>query len=111
MGLYSFGSMRFAVNWTVPDSTDATYCKAVQDAVIGYIKNGCPNDEFEGFKILERIHFPLKGGMQIVEAQSAAHVYKFTAPWTKNFGIVVEVLPSLSDNELVATEEALAASS
>ncbi len=99
--------MRFAVNWTVPSSTDAAYVKAVQDAVLGYLKSGSPMDQFEGFKILERIHFPLQGGIQLVEAESMAHVYKFTAPWTKNLGIEVEVLPALSDEELIATEEAL----
>ena len=98
------------MNWTVPPGTDAAYSKTFQDAVIGYIKSGCPIDEFEGFKILDRIHFPLQGGMQFVEAVSAAHVYKFTAPWTKNFGLIVEVLPAMSNNELLVTEEALAAS-
>ena len=40
------------MNWTVPSSTDASYVKAVQDAVLGYLKSGSPMDQFEGFKIL-----------------------------------------------------------
>ena len=91
----------------MPSSTYASYVKEEQDAVLGYQKSGSPLEKFEGFKILERIHFPLQGGIQLVEAESMAHVYKFTAPWTKNLGIEVEVLPALSDEELIATEEAL----
>ena len=66
-------------------------------------------DEFEGFKILERVFFPQEGGgCQIVEAHSMWHVYQFTGPWTKAFGISVEVIPALSDEEFVSAEAKIA---
>ncbi|WP_353616556.1 hypothetical protein [Synechococcus sp. A15-24] len=36
------------------------------------------------------------------------HVYKFTGPWTKAFGITVEVIPALSDQEFVSAETEIA---
>ena len=32
------------------------------------------------------------------------HVYQFTGPLTKAFGITVEVIPALSDEEFVSAE-------
>ena len=32
------------------------------------------------------------------------HVYQFTGPWTNAFGITVEVIPALSDEEFVNAE-------
>ena len=98
--------MRFVINWSTPNAgMDPEYTKAVVD----YINNGTPMDEFEGFKILERVIFPHEvGGCQIVEAHSMWHVYQFTGPWTKAFGITVEVIPALSDEEFVSAEAKIA---
>ncbi len=63
-------------------------------------------DVFDGFKVLARVIFPQSGeGAFIVEAQDMAAVYKHTAPWTKTFGIIVEVTPGLSDEEFLAAEK------
>ena len=103
--------MRFTIQWTLPDvGNDPEYSKLVTAAVVGYIDQGCPMDEFEGFKILERVHYPGIGGMQIVEAESMAHIYTFTAPWGKNFGMIIEVLPALTDEQIVNVEKTLAES-
>ena len=98
--------MRFVINWSTPNAgMDPEYTKAVVD----YINNGTPMDEFDGFKILERVFFPQEGGgCQIVEAHSMWHVYQFTGPWTKAFGITVEVIPALSDEEFVSAEAKIA---
>ncbi|QNJ30004.1 DUF3303 family protein [Synechococcus sp. A15-24] len=51
--------MRFVINWSTPNAgMDPEYTKAVVD----YINNGTPMDEFEGFKVLERVFFPQEGG-------------------------------------------------
>ena len=50
--------MRFVINWSTPNvGMDLEYTKAVVDS----INNGTPMDEFEGFKILERVFSPQEG--------------------------------------------------
>jgi len=62
-------------------------------------------DEFEDFKILERVFFPQEGrGCRIVGAHSMWYAYQLNGPWTKAFGITVEVIPALSDEEFVSAE-------
>ena len=99
--------MRFAIKWTWPADADAAYCKAHQEVLVEYIKNGCPSDKSDGFEVLERIHFPLKGGIQFVEAINAAKVYKYLDPWFRKWAVNVEVLTALSDEELVSYEESI----
>ena len=36
------------------------------------------------------------------------HVYQFTGPWTNAFGITVEVIPALCDEEFVSAEAKIA---
>ena len=47
-------------------------------------------------------------GCKIVGAHSMWHVYQFTGPWTNAFGITVEVIPALCDEEFVFAEEKIA---
>ena len=44
----------------------------------------------------------------IVGAHSMWHVYQFTGPWAKAFGITVEVIPALFDEEFVSAEAKIA---
>ena len=62
--------MRFVVNWSTPNvGMDLEYTKAVVDS----INHGTPMDEFEGFKILERVFFP-SGRPWLQARRSPQHV-------------------------------------
>ena len=96
--------MRFVINWSTPNvGMDLEYTKAVVDS----INHGTPMDEFEGFKILERVFFP-SGRPWLQARRSPQHVARVSVhrpmPWTKAFGITVEVIPALSDEEFVNAE-------
>ena len=99
--------MRFVCNWSAPDAgKDPGYASAC----VGYMNSGKPMDQFDGFQVISRVFYPQSGGgMMLVEANSLWHVYQFTGPWTKAFGVSIDVIPALSDEEFVSAEAAIAA--
>lgn len=57
---------------------------------------------------MARMFMPQNGtGVYIAEAESLAHIYRHTGPWTRRFKVSVQVTPGLSDEEWVAAEQAL----
>ena len=97
--------MRYLIQWTCPDAGSSP---ELNQGFKDYLACGKAMDEFEGFKILARLIMPQNGtGAFIAEAESLAHVYKHTGPWTRAFKISVQITPGLSDEEWVQSEKDL----
>ena len=61
--------MRFVINWSTPNvGMDLEYTNAVVD----YINHGTRMDEFEGFKILERVFFFLRKAVAASSSEPTA---------------------------------------
>ena len=91
---------RFMIQWCAPAPTEE-----YANAIVDYISNGKPMDEFAGFKVLARqIHPHTGGGVLLVEADDMAAVQKHTYPWTKGLGVTATITPGLSDEEFVELE-------
>lgn len=97
--------MRFLIQWTCPDAGSSP---ELNKGFMDYLSGGKSMDQFEGFRILARLIMPQNGtGAFIAEADSLAHVYRHTGPWTRTFKVSVEVSPGLSDEEWMDSERAL----
>ncbi len=49
---------------------------------INYFEGGCPNDNFDGFELINRVHLPGQGQVVgIFKARSTDELFQHLAPW------------------------------
>ena len=57
-------------------------------------------DEFDGFKVVNRVLNPEgANGWAIIESSNHQNLWKWSNIWVDNFGVEIEVVPVLTDNE------------
>ena len=99
----------YMIHWQFPSQED--HFKG-GDAFASFIEEGCQGDEFEGFKVINRVVNPEgANGWAIVEASNHQNIWKWGQIWAKNFGVDIEVTPVLTDKEFLSVHKEIAASS
>ena len=75
---------------------------------IEYFDSGCPNDNFDGFELIRRLHMPGEGeGVVIVKSRSSNELFKHLAPWRAEFGIEFRITPAFDDKDIVENHRQL----
>ena len=99
----------YICHWQFP--YQETHMKGTE-AFAGFIEGGCQVDEFEGFKVVNRVVNPEgANGWAILESSSHQNIWKWASPWVDNFGVDVEVTPVLTDQEFLSVHKEIAAAS
>ena len=99
----------YICHWQFPDQE--THMKGTE-AFAGFIEGGCQGDEFEGFKVVNRVVNPEgANGWAILESSSHQNIWKWASPWVDNFGVDVEVTPVLTDQEFLSVHKEITAAS
>ena len=82
------------------------------EAFAGFVEGGCQGDEFDGFKVVNRVVNPEgANGWAIVESANHKNIWKWASVWVDNFGVDVEVTPVLTDEEFLSAHREIAAAS
>ena len=78
---------------------------------INYFEGGCPNDNFDGFELINRVHLPGQGQVVgIFKARSTDELFQHLAPWRAQFGVEMDITPAIADADVVANHKKLFAS-
>ena len=76
------------------------------------VEEGCEGDEFDGFKVVNRVVNPEgANGWAIVESSNHQNIWKWSSIWVDNFGVEIEVTPVLTDKEFLSVHKEIAAAS
>ena len=99
----------YIVHWQFPDQE--SHMQGVE-AFIGFVEGGCEGDEFDGFKVVNRVLNPEgANGWAIVESANHQNIWKWSSIWVDNFGVEIEVTPVLTDHEFLSVHKEIAATS
>ena len=90
----------YICHWQFPDQE--THMKGTE-AFAGFVEGGCQGDEFEGFKVVNRVHAPHALKVFIMcEADGYLSMSKHFAPWKVKFDIDFDIMPVVTDAEKIA---------
>ena len=85
------------------DFPDTDNMVAAYDLFVKVIEDGTLNDEFEGFKVVKRVHAPHALKVFILcEADGYLSMSKHFAPWKVKFDIDFDIIPVITDAEKIA---------
>ena len=99
----------YIVHWQFPDQE--SHMQGAE-AFAGFVEGGCEGDEFDGFKVLNRVVNPEgANGWAIVESSNHQNIWKWSSIWADNFGVEIEVTPVLTDKEFLSVHKEIAAAS
>ncbi len=80
----------YIVHWQFPDQE--SHMQGAE-AFAGFVEGGCEGDEFEGFKVINRVVNPEgANGWAIVESSNHQNIWKWSNIWADNFGVEIEVI-------------------
>ena len=97
----------YIVHWQFPDQE--SHMQGAE-AFAGFVEGGCEGDEFDGFKVLNRVVNPEgANGWAIVESSNHQNIWKWSSIWVDNFGVEIEVTPVLTDKEFLSVHKEIAA--
>ena len=90
----------YIVHWQFPDQE--SHMQGAE-AFASFVEGGCEGDEFEGFKVVNRVLNPQgANGWAIIESSNHQNIWKWSNIWVDNFGVEIEVTPVLSDHEFLS---------
>ena len=99
----------YIVHWQFPDQE--SHMQGAE-AFAGFVEGGGEGDEFDGFKVLNRVVNPEgANGWAIVESSNHQNIWKWSSIWVDNFGVEIEVTPVLTDKEFLSVHKEIAAAS
>ena len=85
------------------DFPDNDNMVAAYDLFVKVVKNETLNDEFDGFKVVKRVHAPHALKVFIFcEADGYLSMSKHFAPWKVKFDIDFDIIPVITDAEKIA---------
>ena len=96
----------YLVHWQFPDQESH-----MQGAEVfaEYVEKGCEGDQFNGFKVVNRVVNPEgANGWAIVESSNHQNIWKWGSTWVDNFGVEIEVTPVLTDQEFLSVHKEIA---
>ena len=85
------------------DFPDTESMVAAYDLFVKVVEDGTLNDEFDGFKVVNRVHAPHALKVFIMcEADGYLSMSKHFAPWKVKFDIDFDIMPVVTDAEKIA---------
>ena len=89
----------YLIDWSFENAEDQLFAT---NEFCDYLKDNKLNQFIEGFELNFIAHLPQNGsGIIICRAQSLSIIYKILDIWRKNYSIIFNIKPALTNEEII----------
>ena len=89
----------YLIDWSFENAEDQLFAT---NEFCDYLKDNKLNQFIEGFELNFIAHLPQNGsGIIICKAQSLSIIYKILDIWRKNYSIIFNIKPALTNEEII----------
>ena len=89
----------YLIDWSFENAEDQLFAT---NEFCDYLKDNKLNQFIEGFELNFIAHLPQNGsGIIICRAQSLSIIYKILDRWRKNYSIIFNIKPALTNEEII----------